>query len=422
MAQPRHPLAVELLSEAGRLLLENNESAAVIERTLAATARRVCDEPCRVVLSYERVAVALGHEPPVVARVKELRFNAALQAQVHAILERVRQGALDVGEASARLARLEADVPHHPHWLVSVLLGAAAASLARLLGGDGGAMLVDAIAVGAGYLVRQELGRRHFSVLALPFVAALIGALLGGIAIRRGWTATPALGLVVPSLILVPGPHIINGLLDLIDNHVPLGIARLALAGSILLAAALGIVVGVEAVLGEIPDARSEGTRPLTVFADMLLAGVVTCGFAAAYNTEWSRVALAIAGGMLGHGLRYLALLWGCPLSAATFVGGATVGVVAAYISRTTRSPFAVVAFAGAVTMMPGVQIYRALGGALKLARLNEAVDAPPLGEVVGNGLQACVMAGALAVSVVVGARTFALLAGRGIGEGTNEG
>jgi uncharacterized membrane protein YjjB (DUF3815 family) len=294
--------------------------------------------------------------------------------------------------------------------------------LVRLLGGDGGAMIVDAIAAGAGYLVRQELGRRQFSVLALPFVAALIGALLGGIAIRRGWTTTPALALVVPSLILVPGPHIINGLLDLIDNYVPLGIARLALAGSILLAAALGIVVGVEAVLGEIPDARSDGARTLTVFADMLLAGVVTCGFAAAYNTEWSRVAPAMAGGMLGHGLRYLALLWGCPLSAATFVGGVTVGIVAAYIARTTRSPFAVVAFAGAVTMMPGVQIYRALGGALKLARLNEAVDAPPLGEVVGNGLQACVMAGALAVSVVVGARTFALLAGRGIGEGTNGG
>jgi uncharacterized membrane protein YjjB (DUF3815 family) len=224
--------------------------------------------------------------------------------------------------------------------------------------------------------------------------------------------------LIVPSLILVPGPHIINGLLDLVDNYVPLGIARLALAAGILVAAALGITVGMEITLGEIPDARSGASPPLNVVSDMFLAGVVTCGFALAYNTEWSRVALAMVGGMIGHGLRFLALQWGCTLGAATFMGGIAVGIASAYIARTTRSPFAVIAFAGAVTMMPGVQIYRALGGALKLARLDDAAGAPPVEEVLGNALQACVVAGALALGLVVGLRAVTLLAARGMESG----
>jgi uncharacterized membrane protein YjjP (DUF1212 family) len=419
MTLERHPHATELLCEAGRLLLENNESAREIDHALTATARRLTRETCRVVVSYERVAVSFGHEPPVIARVSELRFNAALQARVHSLLARLQRGELDAGEALAALTRLEVDTPRHPRWLAATLLGAAAASLARLLGADSGASLIDAIAVGLGYIVRQELARRRFSVLAMPFVAALIGAVLGGLAIRRGWTATPALALIVPSLILVPGPHIINGILDLVDNYVPLGVARLALAASILASAALGITVGMELTLGEVPGAKNAAGPALGVLADMLLAGVVTCGFALAYNTEWSRVAMAMIGGMFGHGLRYVALQSGCTLGAATFVGGVTVGIVSAYIAKSTKSPFAVIAFAGAVTMMPGVQIYRALGGALKLARLNDAVDAPSLEDFVGNGLQACVVAGALALGLVVGLRVVALLTDRGGASGS---
>ena len=102
------------------------------------------------------------------------------------------------------------------------MLGIAAASLAGLLGADGGAMFVVGLATGLGLIVRQALGRRHFSLLTLPLSAAFIGAALGGLAIRLGWTRTPGLALIVPSLMLIPGPHLINGILDLVDNYVPM--------------------------------------------------------------------------------------------------------------------------------------------------------------------------------------------------------
>ncbi len=221
---------LELLAHAGRLLLENDESTGEIHRALTTTARPLTNEPCDVSVFYGGLAVSLGQEGPLLLPVRELRFNMAVQAAVHSILDQIRLGKLDAEAALTQLERVAATVPRHSRWVVILLLGGAAASLALLLGADAGAALIAGVATGLGLAARQELGRRHFSVLTLPFVGALIGAVLGGIAIRLGWTRTPGLALIVPSLILVPGPHFINGLLDLFDNYLPMCVSRLTLA------------------------------------------------------------------------------------------------------------------------------------------------------------------------------------------------
>jgi uncharacterized membrane protein YjjB (DUF3815 family) len=276
-----------------------------------------------------------------------------------------------------------------------------------------GAAAVAGLATGLGLLVRQELGRRRFSLLTLPLTASLIGAVLGGVAIRLGWTRTPELVLVVPALMVVPGPHLINGLQDLIDNYVPMSLARLGLATGILLASAAGIVLGVELTL---PDAVFSGQAAsadhLNLVSDMVLAGIVTCGFAIFYNTAWRQLWMAILGGMAGHGLRFLALGAGFRLETATFLGGLAVGVLSAWIARSHRMPVAVIAFAGAVTMIPGLHLYRALGGAVRLARLGDMADSAMLAGTVGIGLQGCLVVGGLALGLLLGARAVLALAG----------
>ena len=101
------------------------------------------------------------------------------------------------------------------------------------------AYVVAGLSTALGLVARQWLGRHKYNLLTLPLTAAFIGAVFGGLAIRLGWTQTPGLALIVPSLMLVPGPHLINGLQDVVDNLMPMGIARLGLALSILLACAL---------------------------------------------------------------------------------------------------------------------------------------------------------------------------------------
>jgi uncharacterized membrane protein YjjB (DUF3815 family) len=272
---------------------------------------------------------------------------------------------------------------------------------------------VAGVAAGLGLLARQELGRRHFPLLALPLSAALLGAVLGGLAIRLGWTGSPELVLVVPALMVVPGPHLINGLLDLIDNHVPMSLFRLWLAGGILLASALGILVGVELTVPT-PFFTGEGARSghLNLASDMALAGVVTCGFAVFYNTPWRHLWMAAAGGMAGHGLRFLALEAGCRLEAATFLGGLTVGAISAWMARASKAPVAVIAFAGAVTMIPGSSLYRALAGAVQLARQAEEADPGTVALTLGQGFLGGLVVSALALGLVLGARAVQGLAG----------
>ena len=137
----------------------------------------------------------------------------------------------------------------------------------------------------------------------------------------------------------------------------------------------------------------------------MALAGIVTCGFAVVYNTPWVQAGLATVGGMLGHGLRYLALGAGSSLEVATFVGCLAVGALSGRIARSGKVPVAVIAFAGAVTMMPGLHIYRAFAGARQMARLTNNADPLVTGATLGNAFEACLVVGGLVLGLVLGTR-----------------
>jgi uncharacterized membrane protein YjjP (DUF1212 family) len=403
-------LHTDLLLQAGRLLLEYNESTEAIHRALTETARALTEETCHVAVSYRGVAVCLAGEGAALRPVKQLRYNTAVLARVHEILDELRRDKLDASAALARLDAVEAATPRHSRWLATLVLGAAAACLAGLLGADVAAAAVAGLATGLGLLARQELEHRHFSLLTLPLTAALIGAVLGGLAIQLDWTRTPELVLIVPALMLVPGPHLINGLLDLIDNHLPMSLSRLGLAAGILLASGLGVVLGVELTLpGPLPEQGGNADH-LNLASDMVLAGIVTCGFAVFYNTAWRQLWMAVLGGMAGHGLRFLALEAGGSLEAATFLGGLTVGAVSAWMARSSRTPVAVIAFAGAVTMIPGLSLYRALAGVLKMARLPDIMDTKTVVETLGNAFQGCLVVSGLALGLIVGARVVLAL------------
>ncbi len=247
----------------------------------------------------------------------------------------------------------------------------------------------------------------------LPLTAAFLGSVLGGVAIRLGWTHTPGLILIVPALMVVPGPHLINGLLDVIDNYLPMGIARLGLASGILVASAFGIVLGIELTLPDPPMVRqSLASGHLNLISDMLLAAVVTFGFAMYYNANWSQIRMAVVGGMIGHGIRYLALNSGCRLEVATFLGCLAIGIIASLTVRAHKVPFAVIAYAGAVTMMPGLQVYRTLGGLLQLARPSSEIDQLAIAATLGNAAQASLAIAAIALGLILADRMGSLGSG----------
>jgi len=403
-----------LLIQAATLLLEYNESSAGIIEAVTSTAGAFGAEPCHVSVTYLGVAISFADERPVFRSVKELRLNAAVRIRIHELLQQVRTRQIDAASGLELLNRVVSETPRYPPWIVAVLLGGAGCSFARLLGADSGAIAVTGVSTMLGLLARQELGRRNVTLLALPLTAAFIGAALGGIAIRLGWTQSPELVLVVPALMLVPGPHILNGLFDLIDNQLETSIPRLGLATGILLASALGIVLGARLTLplGELPTQTAVDLN-LNLFSDMILAGIASCGFAAFFNVPRRQLCMAAIGGMAGHGVRFLMLENEFPLETASFVGGLVVGTFSAWIATSIRAPVAAIAFAGTVTMIPGSSFYRALGGALRLAREANGSAQAIAASTLAHACQALAVVGALAIGLVLGIRMVLWVAER---------
>jgi uncharacterized membrane protein YjjB (DUF3815 family) len=190
-------------------------------------------------------------------------------------------------------------------------------------------------------------------------------------------------------------------------------LSRMMLAASILLAAALGVVLGgwLTGSLTHSPAAPTD-LAPLALPMDMALAGVAACGFGAFYNAPWRVLRISILGGMVGHGIRFLMEQQGAGLALATLMACLIIGVIAGFAVDRLRVPFSAVAFAGAVPMMPGVFIYESIGGAMRMAATGKAADPELAAATMALAFKAVFVVGAMAVGLLVGARVARRAAG----------
>jgi uncharacterized membrane protein YjjP (DUF1212 family) len=408
----RGDAALRFLQLSARLMLEYNVRAARLTQQIVRLATHL-DIDVVTLVRYRDVTLATGDGRHVHAHTSELRINVAVSLEARRIFDALCANRLSLDEATARLEAVERTAPRHARWLVVALFGLAASALAWLLLGDWGAIAATGVSSALGLVARQELDRRQVAQFALPFSAALIGAVVGGAVIHLGWTVSPGLCLIVPALMLVPGPHLINSVDDMLENHMETAASRLMLAASILLAAALGVVLG--GWLTESLTASSSASStivPLTLAEDMALAAVAASGFGVFYNAPWRVLWISIVSGMVGHGVRFLLEQQGVGPGGATLIACLAIGVMAGVAVDRLRVPFSAVAFAGAVPMMPGVFIYESIAGALRMAAAGRSADPALAAVTLSLVFKSAVLVAAMAVGLLVGSRLGRLVAG----------
>jgi uncharacterized membrane protein YjjP (DUF1212 family) len=395
--------AWRFLHLSARLLLEYNARTTNIERGIARLARRLGVD-VQTVLGYRVVTLTTGDGRSVHAQAPELRINVAVSVATARVIDALSLDRIGLDEATKNLESVERLTPRHARWVVVALFGLAASALAGLLRADWGAIAVSGLSSSVALIARQELGRRSLHLFAQLFAAGLVGAVLGGLAIRQGWTATPAFCLIVPALMLVPGPHFINGVHDMLENHVQTGVCRLGLALMIVAAAALGVAAGAWITLGPatLATAPSEAMR-MTLTLDMAFAGIAACGFGAIYNAPWRVLCVSALCGMAGHGIRYLCLEH-LSLGMSTLLACLAIGMMANVAADRLRLPFPAVAFAGAVPMMPGVFMYQSLAGAMRLSAAGTTADAALAATTLALSCKAAFVVSAMVIGLLVGA------------------
>jgi len=395
--------AAHLSLELGRLLLANGADTRQVQNTVARFAMAFGYE-VRLFVGYDALLLTvIGTEDfrtKVGRHLQATTVNMTAVETLQRVADDAASGTLDIVSARQRLQAVEQGVRAYPRWLVAATLGMTAAGLSKLFGGDWPVFVTVYVAGALGTLVRLQLGKWRGHALAIAFITALVSGTLGGIGIRLLPTVTPALCLIAPGMILVPGVPLINGIRDAISNHMDLALARLAFGVVLVVAIALGLVAATRLTGVGIPVA---GSGPLlSVGMDAAFSALTTVGYVFLFNVRTRLCWACVICGLCSHTLRTFLMHAGLDIVSGTLLGSMAAGLLAVIFARRYGTPPATVAFPGVVALVPGSYAFRAIVASLQIVKECGHSSPSLLADAFSLVVTAMLLIGAIALGVPI--------------------
>lgn len=389
---------LDTVLSAAVLLHDNGQST---DMTLIAVDRldRGLGISCTLIPSWASIlAIGDGPAPPVrVSAASPVGVNMRRVSAAMRVIDRAEDGPLDRRIVRRALAAAAGEGSSSAvAFTVACATGAAALSVVF---GVNDIRTIGLVAVSAavGGVFRRVLGRLGIGVLAQAFTAATVAGLGGAVAVHLGLGEAAGVAAVCPAMVLVPGPHILNGAMDLLSSRIALGIGRLGYATLLLAAIAAGLVLGLGLGGQTLPLSSADVRVPL--YADVLAAGVAAASYPVYFSMPYQMIGWSVAAGMIAHAAHWLSItVWHTSLATAALVSCLVVGTALAPVSYRLRIPFAAIGFAAVVSLVPGMYLFRMLAGLVQLS----SGASPPLAAAASNGAVATLVVAGMAIGLTV--------------------